>query len=270
MRASEIEPALISCLCQWPSEVQNQIELGLYLECGQASPLVIELTGASKTITLRAQTPFSSIFIFSIFVTLVVVGTYLVIVFVALWLGDGDASAPIKISLLSGIVLVLGYSATGIVSIINETHKYELLLPAGGGLVLEAAFLWLEWPAVVEFLVNRQSTINLMKLPGDVRLLTTIGLGIVVVFFMLISKFVLTAAEIELRSLFRIPGARILLVLGSLIPLMMGLALVFPLSSQVQGIAMSVVGGTIALASLAASRILSIYAKQKKAKSVSG
>jgi hypothetical protein len=78
----------------------------------------------------------SRIFVLSLVATLFVVGSYLIVIFTALWLGDADTTGPLKVAFLTGVLMIVGNSLLTFGITISE-RKYGRVYPELGALGLE-------------------------------------------------------------------------------------------------------------------------------------
>jgi hypothetical protein len=136
--------------------------------------------------------------------------------------------------------MVVGYTSVGLVAVARD-RDYDSLLPAMGALFLELIALWLAGPTVVDFMFNRASLLSLRTLPIDVKALTTLGLSVVVLFFVLNARFIVVATGIDLRAIFSRTGPRFIVILASAVPVVASVIASLAVESPISDIAREVI-----------------------------
>jgi len=139
--------------------------------------------------------------------TVLVLGSYVVITLYSLWIGNIDILIPIKVSFVLVVLLYIGYSLlTAVTTIIRREWNKALFYSIGMALIIVLVTSFLD--RLREFVFGREALINLTILPMDVKLLSSIGLilpvifiGCTIVYFVAILKFFSLFAELFVRYL---------------------------------------------------------------------
>jgi len=120
-------------------------------------------------------------YIVALLATILVLGSYVLISLNSLWIGNTDILIPIKVSFVLIIMLYVGYSVMiAVTSIIRKDLNKALFSFIAMGFLIFSVARFLD--VLSEFVFGREAFINLTVLPTDVRLLSTIGLLLPIVF----------------------------------------------------------------------------------------
>jgi hypothetical protein len=123
------------------------------------------------------------LYLVSLIASVLVLGSYVVIILESLWIGETDVLLPIKISLIIGFIFAIGYPLSEIVTSImrkNWKRTFLSLLVIMSTVTLAVAFI----EAIRELIYGREIFVLLTTLSLETRILATIGLVLTYLFFL--------------------------------------------------------------------------------------